>query len=316
MDEAHIDHFHAMGSEVEVIVVGAAVELTGHARRRVEELEQLWSRFRSDSEISVLNRRAGEPVVVSTETYLLVTRAIAAWRLTGGAFDPMLLGPIVEAGYGRSFELGPVTPSGPVPAVTAPTDIIVDGPVVCLPAGTGFDPGGIGKGLAADLLVAELVAAGAAGACVNLGGDLRVAGTGPRGEAWTVGIEHPWTPSPIATVGLHDGAVATSTTLRRAWTLDGRRQHHVIDPATGSAAETDLTLATVVAGEAWRAEVLAKAVLLRGSHRAFDLVDGTWAALAVDRGGRVTVSEGFEAFIGERAVATRIARFLSTVTAT
>ena len=51
--------------------------------------------------------------------------------------------------------------------------ILVAADAVALPVGTGFDPGGIGKGLAADIVVDELVAEGAAGMCINLGGDVR-----------------------------------------------------------------------------------------------------------------------------------------------
>ena len=100
-------------------------------------------------------------------------------------------------------------------------------------------------------------------------------------------------------LGLHDGAVATSTTLRRRWEVDGEARHHLIDPGTGRPSDTDLTLATVVAGQAWVAEVLAKAVLLRGLPHPFDLVGGTGAeALAVDTDGRVHVTPGFTAFTG------------------
>jgi hypothetical protein len=57
---------------------------------------------------------------------------------------------------------------------------------------------------------------------------------------------------------------------------------------------------TVIAAEAWEAEVLAKAVLLRGSERAFDLlVPGRHAALIVDRLGAIRVSEGFEHFVNQ-----------------
>ena len=53
-------------------------------------------------------RHAGSPVVVSPETRELVERAVAAWRMTGGLFDPTVLGALVRAGYDRSFdELGP-----------------------------------------------------------------------------------------------------------------------------------------------------------------------------------------------------------------
>ncbi len=171
-----------------------------------------------------------------------------------------------------------------------------------LPAGTGFDPGGIGKGLAADLVVAELLAEGAEGACVNLGGDVRVAGIGPDGDGWTVSVDHPRREVPLVRLGLRDGAVATSTTLRRRWTLAGLERHHLIDPRSGLPSDTDLELATVVAAEAWIAEALTKSVLLRSSEVAFDVIDGTAAeALAVDRHGRMISTPGLAAYLGAPA---------------
>jgi thiamine biosynthesis lipoprotein len=98
-------------------------------------------------------------------------------------------------------------------------------------------------------------------------------------------------------VGVAEGGVATSTTLRRSWRVDGEKRHHLIDPVTGAPSTSDLTAATVIAGEAWQAEVLAKAVLLRGSQHPFDLIEGSGAvALIVDDLGRVRVSDGFAAF--------------------
>ena len=58
-----------------------------------------------------------------------------------------------------------------------------------LPAGIRFDPGGIGKGLAADIVTEELIAAGAAGALVSVGGDVRVRGESPGGTAWDLAID-------------------------------------------------------------------------------------------------------------------------------
>jgi len=93
-----------MGSDAHVIVVGGADRLIDDAVTRVAELEQRWSRFLPDSEISQLNRWAGLPVAVSPDTVTLVEHAIVAWRLSGGAFDPTLLGAVMQAGYDRSFE--------------------------------------------------------------------------------------------------------------------------------------------------------------------------------------------------------------------
>jgi thiamine biosynthesis lipoprotein len=237
---------------------------------------------------------------VSADTALLVERSIEAWRLTGGGFDPTVLGAMLRAGYDVSFEqISADKPVSGSSLLVGCTDIVVDGCTVRLPVDTGFDPGGIGKGLAADLVIGETLAAGAAGACVNLGGDLRVAGSNPQGEAWTIAIEHPSITEPIALVGLHAGAVATSTTLRRRWNVDGQTRHHLIDPATGEPSDSDLELTTVIAGEAWIAEVLAKAVLLRGSVRAFDIIDDSQVqALTIDTAGVIRTTPGFQEFAG------------------
>jgi thiamine biosynthesis lipoprotein len=300
------DRFRAMGSACHVIVVGGPAAALASARDRIRDLDERWSRFRSTSEVTRLTEQAGTAVKVSAETRLLVERAIEAWRASGGAFDPTLLGAVLRAGYTRSLDLGPITARGTSTLLTGCTDIVVDGEEVCLPPGTGFDPGGVGKGLCADLVVDELLAAGAEGACVNMGGDLRVAGTAPDGRAWTVAVEHPWRRPPLALLGLDAGAVATSTTLRRAWSVDGQALHHLIDPATDQPSTSDLTLATVVTGEAWMAEVLAKTVLLRGRNRAFDVLDGNCEAIVVDHAGRISASPGIAAFLGGLPLPARV----------
>jgi len=303
--------FRAMGSDAHVIVVGGPPGGAERARRRIDDLEARWSRFRPDSEISGLTRRAGEWVTLSPESLLLVGRAVEAWRLTVGRFDPTVLGAVIRAGYDRSFELlaGHGGAAGASPLAAGAAGIEIDGERVRLPAGVGFDPGGIGKGLAADLVVAEALAAGAAGACVNLGGDLRVGGEAPDAPSWTVAVEHPAAPEPVALLGLHDGAVATSTTLRRRWSAGGEERHHLIDPWTGAPSTSDLTLAAVVAAEGWAAEVLAKAVLLRGAAQAFDLVAGLGAdALTVDRDGVVRSTPGLAAFLGGRPLPAELRR--------
>jgi FAD:protein FMN transferase len=297
--------FRAMGSDAHLIVVGGPAGIIDEAKHRVDDLERRWSRFLDDSEISQLNRHAGRSVKLSPETVILIQRAVQAWRLSGGSFDPTVLGAMIRSGYDRPFDQLQTGLGGGGQSLLGigADEITVAGDQVRLPAGTGFDPGGIGKGLAADLVCAEIMAAGAEGACVNLGGDVCVTGAGPDGKAWTVAVEHPWSRAPIALLGLAEGAVATSTTLRRTWQIEGQTRHHLIDPQTGLPSDTDLTLATVVAADAWVAEVLAKAVLLAGSTYPFDIIGGTGAeALVVDRKGGITASAGFAAYLGGKAL--------------
>jgi ApbE family len=95
---------------------------------------------------------------------------------------------------------------GPAPGL-AGIRIDAETGTVTLPVGTRLDPGGIAKGYTADLLCTQLRAGGAAGACVNVGGDLRVSGTAPRGGPWKVAVPHPYG-GQAATLQLTEGADA------------------------------------------------------------------------------------------------------------
>lgn len=255
-----------MGSDGHLLVAGRP-ELVARARSRLEELETLWSRFRADSELCLLNASPGRWVQLSRPTAALVSRAVRAWELTGGLFDPTVLPALESAGYTHSFEALPrelPTGSSPVPAPGC-ADIEIRGDRIRLPHGVRLDLGGIGKGYAADLAAQELMAAGAEGACVNLGGDVRTAGSAPGADSWVVAVEDEARPgTDLAWLALADGAVATSTRLRRRWRRQGRDSHHLIDPASGAPTTNEIASVTVVAGEAHWAEVLAKAALIAG----------------------------------------------------
>lgn len=307
----------AMGTDLHLVVVAPgdrADTLLADAHRRIDELECRWSRFLSTSDVGRLNATRGLPVAVHPDTRRLVRTAVLAWELSEGAYDPTVLDALCAAGYDRPFEQLTGEPSAaplPPPAVDgfrpAPgcAGIEVDDELgtVTLPPDAGFDPGGIGKGLAADIVVSELLDAGAAGALVNLGGDLRVAGTPPTGEVWGIEVAEPTVADrPLARLALTEGAVATSTTRRRRWRSGGRSRHHVIDPRTGRPAETRAVLATVVAGDAWWAEVAATR-LLTADPVERDTIVGDGAALVVERDGGVHRLGSLDRFVCDSGTA-------------
>lgn len=289
-----------MGSEAHVVVVGDDA-LLGAARRRIDDLEQRWSRFRPDSEISRMNAGRGRPFQLSPESFVLVLAAVEAWRLTDGLFDPTVLGDMVRAGYDRPFQAVAARPGHGVSMLTRHCGGIVldaDRSTVTLPADAGFDPGGIGKGLAADIVADELMAAGASGVCVNLGGDVRVEGEGPDDGRWLVDVENAVDGSRAATVALAAGAVATSTTRKRAWTIDGDDLHHLIDPHTGVPSAGAVVSATVLARRAALAEVATKAALLTvPGAELLEIEDLGCDGLVVDRSGQVRRTAGLDQFL-------------------
>ncbi len=88
------------------------------------------------------------------------------------------------------------------------------------------------------------------------------------------------------TLGLEDGALATSGRDRRRWRRGGEEAHHLIDPTTGAPAAGDLLRVTAVAPTAVEAEVLAKAIFLGAP------VEGP--AVLVTADGRTVVTGGLE----------------------
>ena len=179
--------------------------------------------------------------------------------------------------------------------------------LVVLPPGVTIDPGGIGKGFAADLVVEEVRAGGATGACVNIGGDLRVFGVNRHGRPWSVDVEDPNSGgAAIRRLHVNDGAVATTSRTRRRWNTDGGHRHHLIDPATGTSADTGTAAVTVVAAEGWLAEVLAKAAFLAGPADAEDVLLANQAAgLLVTDDGEVRTLGPIGEYLERVAVPTR-----------
>lgn len=281
--------FRAMGTDCHVLVSAPDAEcaLVDLAQARVELLEQAWSRFRPTSELTRLNLRAGTgPVEVSGDLLALVARMQQAWALTEGLFDPTVLSSMTALGYDTDFATvaARTIPAADVVVNPAPgmSGVIVDpaASTVQLPRGVGIDPGAIGKGLAADMIVAELRMAGASAVLVNLGGDISVGGR--LDEPWLLAIEdHGISDVPACLIDLPAGTdhagIATSTTTKRRW-ASGRR-HHVIDPRTGTMAQSDIVQTTVVADSAWCAEVLATTALLADADAAALIPAGVWCRI-------------------------------------
>jgi FAD:protein FMN transferase len=276
-NDVHAGSWRAMGCAVDVVIVGGSPDLLDFARASIEHLERRWSRFLPDSDISRLNHAAGATVHVDPATVILLQAMLDGWRATAGAFDPTLLAPLVSLGYATSWHDPAVVTSLPHGALRRGdlNALSIDRArnIVSAPQGMCLDAGGIGKGLASDLVVGYLIDAGAQGALVSIGGDVAVRGTAPQSDGWLVGVADPANPGHEADIELSqlmlvEGGVATSGTLRRRWRgEDGEPVHHLLDPATGRPAHHahEIVAVTVIAGTSAWAEVWTKAVMVRGA---------------------------------------------------
>jgi thiamine biosynthesis lipoprotein len=257
-----------MGTTVRLIAPDGPAFTT--AARAVEatfaRLNERFTRFTRDSELSRVNDRAGMWTEVTEEFRAMTVLALDGAARTDGLFDPTVLPALLAAGYDRDFDeliagarlaLHPPVPCGRWPELT------VRGNRVLLPSGVALDFGGIAKGRAADL-AAEKAASVLPWALVDAGGDLRVAGADVPSEGLEIAVEDPHDATPeLLRLRVTGGALATSSVTARAW---GDGMHHLIDPRTGLPARTGIVQATVWAPTCAEAEVGAKWALLAGDE--------------------------------------------------
>lgn len=297
--ESIATRFRAMGTQVHIVATDLGESELELARDRIDDLERRWSRFIASSELNAVNRSAGRPVIVSEETFDLIARSVLASRLTDGKFDPSVERAMVANGYDCDFDhLTGVVNSRilcPAPGIEG-IDLIPAIGAVSLPIGTTLDFGGIGKGLAADLVAGLLIDLGAEGAMVNMGGDLRAIGQASDAQGWVISVPDPFDQHrELLRFAMPEGAVATSSQMLRRWATKNGEAHHLIDPSTGAPLNTDVALVTVIAAEAWWAEVLTKSLFISGPLALEGLSD-TYAVMVMSDGS-IHCSPGADAVI-------------------
>ncbi|MFQ5407461.1 MAG: FAD:protein FMN transferase [Anaerolineales bacterium] len=299
--------FRAMGCQMLVAMdaeTPAAAERAAQAPAWFETWEDGLSRFRPESELNRLNRRAGQPTQVSPVLWQALQAALRAARDSDGLVTPTLLDALEAAGYDRSFEhlidrtLPPHNRVTPEPdGAGRQIQMQSRTHMVTLPSGTRVELGGIAKGWAAEQAARRL--GKMAPALVDAGGDIAVSGPRADGQAWPVGITDPRDPdSTLSLLRIPSGGVATSGRDYRRWQQNGASQHHILDPRTGRPAKTDVLSATVVAPDVCTAEMAAKVVLILGSQAGLAWLEArpALAGLAVLEDGPVLCSERMQAF--------------------
>ena len=263
---------------------------------RVDAWAAHLTRYSDRSDLAALNRRPD----ASREPVRPTLAAVLAWAAraeeeTGGLVDVTLLDARLTAEPGADADADP--------AMLLPAAWRLErhgrGAVVERQAPCRFDLDGVAKGWIADRALALLRRYPAA--LVDADGDLAV--RLERGRTWEIAVADPRRPgTDLAILSLDDrlpggrAGVATSGTSIHRWPdgPDGSPRHHLIDPRTGRPARTDLVQVTVLAGDAARAEVLAKAALIVGSGDAIDLLErsGAHAALLLRTDGELLATRG------------------------
>jgi thiamine biosynthesis lipoprotein len=306
LDEAMLQlEFRAMGCRMSVVL--DADERHASQLNQVpawfEEWEQHLSRFRADSELNQLNRRAGHWLRTSSMLWEVIQLALEAAQWSDGLVSPTLLNALEAAGYDRSFDaieavnngrsIAPM-PDGQWRSIKRRTLMRS----IQLPINARLDLGGVAKGWAADRAAQRLSLHGPT--LVDAGGDIALSGPQANGQPWPIGVSDPLHPDrQLELLMVPRGGIATSGRDYRRWKRNGVWQHHIIDPRTGLPAQTDVLSATVIALSAYQAEVAAKVVLISGSETGLKWIEARpdFAALIVLEDSRVLYSSRMAEFL-------------------
>ena len=257
-----------MGCPCELRLYAPSVEACSEVVRQcVEEIERFenkYSRYRSNSVTTAINRASGvQPTFVDHETTSLLRYAEVCYEQSNGAFD------ITSGVFRHVWHPGRQTLPSQREIDECSTKVGWDkvqyseGRIYLSVPGMELDFGGVVKEYAADAVAVLARKFGIRHGLVNLGGDICIIGPQASDEPWPVGIVHPTnTGAPIATLSLIEGALATSGGYERFVEIEGRRYSHLIDPRTGWPVDGLLSV-SVVANQTVVAGSIASVALLQ-----------------------------------------------------
>lgn len=272
-----------MGSFFEFIVVAPSNESQQAEQwidscvAEAQRIEALISEWQPDSDISRLNRAAGNgPVTVAQEVYDLLERSKALGTLTQGAFDPTFLAYYEYWSFGATPPIPPFdTPR--IQALGAHVNYrnieLLPNHQVQLPAHTKIGMGGIGQGYAVDRIRDYLLAKGVQNFVINSSGDVYAHGQRADGSPWKIGIASPLDRNQIIQwLPVNNFAVVTSGTSEKHFEHQGTIYGHIINTKTGFPIE-GLQSVTVMSNFTEVADALATSILVLGPAIGLDLIN-------------------------------------------
>lgn len=252
-DRVYSLSLRAIGTHVRLLTTDAYVLDAARLMlaERLDELDAVASRFRTDSELALINRTSRIAAAEEHDVVHLsvsralgdhLTHALDVAALTDGLVTPTVGNALITAGYDADIDVvrhraaANRSDSHPAP-VDVHSECMLHGTTLTLSAGATLDLGSTAKAVAAQQWSAQIASRVGAGILLDLGGDLACAGPCPSG-GWRIGVVD-WTRRTRQVVLADDGqSFATSSTRVRTWRSGQSWRHHIIDPRTGSPAHS------------------------------------------------------------------------------
>lgn len=270
-DEKQSKDIFAMDTYMTVTAYGEhAQEAVDKAEEEINRLDGMLSTGKETSEVYKLNQ-VGEGTV-SEDTAYLFEESEKLYKETDGVFDISIY-PVMDA-WGFTTENYRVPGQDELNALLEKVDaskIMYDktSKKITLPEGVKIDFGGIAKGYTSSRIMDIYKECGVTSGLVSLGGNVQLLGKKTDGSDWKVAVESPEEDGNyLGILQAADKAVITSGGYERYFEQDGKKYHHIIDPATGYPAENGLTSVTIVSDDGTLADGLSTSLFIMGKDKA------------------------------------------------
>lgn len=274
-----IMHITAYGSK--------ATEAIEASFNRVDEIEQMASPSITSSDVNKINEAAGKGYVkVHPEIIKIIKTSLEYSKLSNGSFD-ITVSPLIKLwGIGTKDERIPADSE-----IKEKIELVgynnisindTDNSVKLMKVGMSIDLGGVAKGFTADEVVKILKKYGVKSAIINLGGSsIYTLGEKPDNTLWSIGIQHPRKEKNDGYIGIikmSQNALSTSGDYERFFIKDGKRYHHILNPATGYPADAGVMSDTIVVDSSipdcnMLADILTKITFVSGVDKGLKLID-------------------------------------------
>ena len=269
------------------------------ARSEIERLDKLWSAVDENSEIYQLNHK--KQMRVSDETLELIEFAKKKSAQSDDAFDISIY-PIVEL-WGFPTEKYRVPSDHEIQKLLKYVDcqkikINKKTNVVTLKKNMKIDLGGIAKGYTSQRIAKIYKKDGIKSGVISLGGNVQAIGKKTDKSRWKVGIQSPDdTESMIGGYEAADEAVITSGAYERYFEKNGKRYHHIIDPATGKPSRKDLKSVTIISKNGTLSDTLSTTLFVMGKDKSIAYWrkhSDEFNMILVDNKNKIYISQGIK----------------------
>ena len=270
-----------MGTTVGVTLYeNGSEEVLDKVFKRVQEIENLVSINKEETEIDKLNENAGiSPVKLSDTSFEIIEKALYYSKLSTGGYD-LTVGPLVKL-----WNIG--LPEAKVPTQEEIDEVIknIDYKKVVLNKDTKevflsqkgmlLDLGSIAKGYAADEIVKILKEENINSAIIDLGGNIYALGLKEGNKNWKIGIQNPFDNRGkiVGSLEVSNKTVVTSGVYERYIEQDGQTYHHILNPETGYPYETDIAGVSIIADKSIDGDALSTLVFTKGLEKGLELVE-------------------------------------------